>query len=337
MNIRYRSMDLLRAVAITLVFLAHTVLSYGQPDALAPLQFGGTGVDLFFVLSGWLLGGQLFKELAKDKSINVKRFWFRRWLRTLPAYYAVLLASVAQRMYSFPEVAFPWEYFIFTQNYYTLKFFTISWSLCVEEQFYLAVAPLLLFLKRLPPVGSLIILILILLLSSGFRFMELYDSAKETHVRLDGCVAGVLLASIRYQHHRLWQKLLKIAPALATVSLLAYLFFYYNRWYPTSGIEDPSKLLLAIIFASWVLLANSSEKWTNRLYIPGANHIATRAYALYLLHPEALALMERFGKELSFLSYFSLAALISLIIAEVLYRLVEKPVMEMRDKIKLTK
>lgn len=86
MNYRIRSMDFLRAVAILLVILAHTSLSYGRFPSLVPLQFGGTGVDLFFVLSGWLLGCQLFKELNKHNTINIKRFWVRRWMRTLPAY-----------------------------------------------------------------------------------------------------------------------------------------------------------------------------------------------------------------------------------------------------------
>jgi peptidoglycan/LPS O-acetylase OafA/YrhL len=72
------------------------VLSYGSPSYLAPLQFGGTGVDLFFLLSGWLIGSQLFTEKQKSSTIDVKRFWIRRWMRTMPAYFVVLLATLAQ-------------------------------------------------------------------------------------------------------------------------------------------------------------------------------------------------------------------------------------------------
>ena len=71
MNYRIMSMDVLRAAAILLVIIGHSVLSYGSPSNLAPFQFGGTGVDLFFVLSGWLLGGQLFKELQRTKKKSI--------------------------------------------------------------------------------------------------------------------------------------------------------------------------------------------------------------------------------------------------------------------------
>src|SRR5689334_10607942 len=94
---RIRSLDLLRSYAILSVLLAHATLVFNPPAALAPLQAGGTGVDLFFVLSGWLLGRQLMKELDRQGSVGLTRFWSRRWLRTLPAYYVMLLLTYAQQ------------------------------------------------------------------------------------------------------------------------------------------------------------------------------------------------------------------------------------------------
>ncbi len=73
-GIRLNSMDALRSFAILIVLVGHIVLGYGSPAHLAPLQLGGMGVDLFFVLSGWLLGCQLFKEMDSG-TIQVKRFW----------------------------------------------------------------------------------------------------------------------------------------------------------------------------------------------------------------------------------------------------------------------
>lgn len=210
MDRRYQSMDVLRAVAILLVLLSHSVLSYGAPEYLSPLQLGGTGVDLFFVLSGWLLGGQLFKEINRDGTIDIKRFWYRRWMRTLPAYYAVLALSVTQRMLTVEDAEFPYLYFIFLQNYDPpLEFFSISWSLCVEEQFYLIIAPLLAFLGMAGKKTISIVLIILFMLPSVFRHFELYNYVNETHVRFDGCILGVLLAQIHHQYKKNWETLVK--------------------------------------------------------------------------------------------------------------------------------
>jgi len=338
MTKRYRSMDFLRAVAILLVVLAHSILSYGAPAYLAPLQLGGTGVDLFFVLSGWLLGGLLFKEAVNNNKIDIKRFWARRWMRTLPAYYTVLILTVVQRYLTKENVEFPWEYFVFLQNYNTnIEIFFISWSLCVEEQFYLFIAPLLAFLTLLSRRSTTIILVTLFLFPFFFRQMDWYGHVMETHVRVDGCLAGVLLAHIRYQYNALWSKLVKLAPQIAFISMMLYLFFYLARYNPLWGISDPNKLFLAIMFASWVLLANANEHWSDKLYLPGANYIATRSYALYLLHPEILALLKRFFIEIPFPFYFIFALVGSLMLSEILYRVVEKPIMDARETYKFSK
>ena len=333
MNTRYRSMDFLRTIAILLVLLAHTILSYGAPAHLAPLQLGGIGVDLFFVLSGWLLGGALIRESNREGIINIKRFWVRRWMRTLPAYYAVLIFSVGQRLITKDNVTFPTEYFIFTQNYhFPLEFFSISWSLAVEEQFYLIIAPLIAFLTTKKKMYSTVILLILLIIPFIFRELNLYSNPKETHVRIDGCVFGVLLAHIYYTYPAVWKRASTKAVIISVIASLAFVFFFVARYFPEWGVQDPDKLLLAFIFGSWVLLANSSKKWSELLYVPGAYYIATRSYSIYLLHPEVLALMKRIPIELPFVIYFGITLLGSLIVAEFLYRLVEKPLMDYRDR-----
>jgi len=338
MDHRYQSMDFLRAVAILLVILAHTVLSYGAPAYLAPLQYGGTGVDLFFVLSGWLLGCQLFKEAQNTSTINVRRFWVRRWMRTLPAYYVVLLFSVAQRLLTKENIEFPFSYFIFTQNYfYPLEFFSISWSLCVEEQFYLVIAPLIILLMRAPKLVSSLILITLLLLPLLFRQLELFNNKSETHVAMDGCILGVLLAYTRYNYSLVWEKLCKFSLPLFLVSVSLYVFFYYARYTPELNISDPDRLLLVLMFGCWVIFANSSSKARKALYVPGCQIIAIRAYSLYLLHPEILALLRRFLPDISFPLYLLLTLIGSLIVADILYRFIEKPIMDKREIYPLSK
>jgi peptidoglycan/LPS O-acetylase OafA/YrhL len=336
---RYGSMDFLRSVAILMVVLAHSVLAYGAPDYIAPLQLGGIGVDLFFVLSGWLLGGQLFKEVEKTQKFDIKRFWIRRWMRTLPAYYAVLTLSVLQQYISLDNVEFPWEYFVFIQNYNdNLSFFSISWSLCVEEQFYLFIAPFIGILclkdKKVTTVG-LLILLLVPYFSREFSLFSAGYSP--THMQMDCCIFGVLLAQIRMQYRRSWEILTLRIGTISVLTFAIFILFFVARYYPGLGLSDPDNLLLAFIFGSWVVLANSTDKWKNKLYFPGSNYIATRSYGIYLLHPEALSLLKRLSLDINFVLYFILALLGSILLSEVLYRVIEKPFMDARERFSMSK
>ena len=144
---RLHGLDHLRALAITLVFLFHYfILSGGQPAWLPETaQFGWTGVDLFFVLSGFLISSQLFAQIKKGQHISFKDFFTRRFFRIVPAY----LVTVALYFY-FPffrekENLPPlWKFLTFTQNIgLNLKdngTFSHCWSLCVEEHFDLIVS-----------------------------------------------------------------------------------------------------------------------------------------------------------------------------------------------------
>ena len=128
---RIAGLDMLRALAIVLVLVAH----YPKSESgvfIRMLNFGWTGVDLFFVLSGYLIAGQLFAALVSGKPMPTATFYGRRLLRTLPNYYIVLA------IYLMVSASMPVRrYLTFTQNFGIPSAFTPSWSLCVEEQFYL--------------------------------------------------------------------------------------------------------------------------------------------------------------------------------------------------------
>ena len=326
-------MDLLRSLAIFMVLFAHAVFSFDNAPWLNPLQVGGIGVDLFFVLSGWLLGGQLFKEIDRSGTIDVRRFWARRWMRTLPAYYVVLGFSIAQQYLSVGNREFPWTYVFFVQNYDTpLRFFTISWSLALEEQFYLFIAPLLAALVATSRRRILYVLLLLLALPFLFRLGDAYGSLKESHVRLDGCAMGVLLAFVRVRYPDVWARLCARAPLLAAVGLAVLSLFVLARYTPAIELRGPDKLVLAFIFGSWVLLANASGGASRALYLPGAHYVATRSYSMYLLHPEAYALVRPLDAVLPFGAQLLIALAVTTALSEVLYRLVELPFIELRDR-----
>src|SRR5438045_3895822 len=88
MTSRNQSLDVLRGIAVLLVIVSHYSGTLPRPSAL--LETGWVGVDLFFVLSGFLISGLLFSEFEKTGSINLKRFWIRRGFKIYPPFYVFM-------------------------------------------------------------------------------------------------------------------------------------------------------------------------------------------------------------------------------------------------------
>jgi len=147
-------LDGLRSIAVLLVLNAHLtgrfVDVYG-PNLYTRLPFaanGAVGVDLFFVLSGFFIGGQLWKELRDRGTINVGRFILRRGFRIWPLYFFIYLCVLIFELtigHNAAAKGYGWSDLVFITNFHSRGWVMGSWSLCTEEQFYI-VAPLALFL-----------------------------------------------------------------------------------------------------------------------------------------------------------------------------------------------
>lgn len=247
---RLIQLDILRGIAILLVLGCHFAaeLTPSGPGAqpgqnagwLKPLAaffyfFGWTGVDLFFVLSGFLVGGLLFSELQTRGSLDARRFWIRRAFRIWPAYFGyvavmMLLGTVAH--HSFPDTLRRWwPNLLHLQNYFPSPR-PHSWSLALEEHFYLALPLVLLAclslasrsnssgvagapkteadeghdsidgaMRRLPLVAGVVMLCCLgLRCALAWRYSgENYWFLRgQTHLSIDGLFFGVLLS---YWHH----------------------------------------------------------------------------------------------------------------------------------------
>lgn len=335
------ALDGFRALAIMMVFTAHAINSAGSPSILAPLQFGGTGVDLFFVLSGWLIGNQLYREQKTFNNINITKFWVRRWMRTLPAYYAVLGVTIAQQYVTKTQFSFPWEHIVFIQNFDpNLNLFYVSWSLSVEEQFYLFIAPFVAMSLKLNKPAQFSVLVILILSPSLFRALDLYSSLKETHVRIDCCAMGVLLAYLKNHKLVIWQCMLQYSRYLFVLSVGVYIFYYVARYNPSWGINDPSKLLLAILFGVWILWTDSTSFGNQKLWQKLTMHISTRSYAMYLLHVDALLIAKKLMgatyAEEHIALFYGCALGFTLVLSEVLYRCVEIPLIKARKKFSIS-
>src|SRR5438045_8022892 len=150
---RQPGLDLLRALAIVVVVIYHTgIFGFALPYDV--YRFGWMGVDLFFVLSGYLIGGQLLAPLARGQRINLGTFFARRAFRILPAYFVVLsIYFLLPSWREYPEMSQPlWKFLLSMQNIalHGGTAFSHAWSLAVEDQFYLILPLLLLVLYPRP-------------------------------------------------------------------------------------------------------------------------------------------------------------------------------------------
>ncbi len=238
---RQPGLDLLRALAIIVVVIYHAALfGFKLPGRVD--RFGWIGVDLFFVLSGYLIGGQLLAPLARDQRINLGRFFTRRALRIMPAYFVVLaLYFLLPSWREYSEMSQPlWKFLLSMQNIalHGGTAFSHAWSLAVEDQFYLALPFLLLFLFRRPGAAIIIPCLIVfggILLRTflawknpsidgggvsfrGFQAWIYYP----TWTRLDPLVFGVVLAAIE-KFRSAWPRFL-FAPSVRDYSFVAFQF-----------------------------------------------------------------------------------------------------------------
>lgn len=207
-------------------------------------SFGWAGVDLFFVLSGFLIGCQAYQWSRGGVSwLGVENFWIRRLWRTLPLYFLVFSAYwLVKPLFGFPFRADGWPFFFFLQNYFSPTDFVQSWSLCIEEQFYL-VLPLLFFVLRLhrAPAAQWIVLLAFSALArfyvwQSYEPMSVAEVAHRihfpTHTHLDGICVGLFLAATR-DYWSAWSVRSVMALAFAGFVVLGLTFGF-----ATPGLTD---------------------------------------------------------------------------------------------------
>jgi len=153
---RLPGLDLLRAIVVVWVMLFHSCLVGGLgPDFAWLSRFGWAGVDIFFVLSGYLIGSQVLRPLQQGQAFWFASFYSRRAWRILPAFVVVLALYVFfPALREAPGLAPWWQFATFTLNllidYQRQQAFSQAWSLCVEEHFYLLFPLLACGLARRP-------------------------------------------------------------------------------------------------------------------------------------------------------------------------------------------
>lgn len=287
---RIANLDLLRAVAISLVIPVNLVgegVVDAGPTVNHVLESGWVGVDLFFVLSGWLIGGLYWREYRRHGDVEIGRFWTRRWFRTIPPY-LVALFIVWGALYAVTPDPEPFDlrYLVFVQNYTGMPYWSVSWSLCVEEHFYLAL-PVVLGLALRIRGGVPTVLAALAAYSLIARMLTVPDDASPwglhytaTHMRFEGLALGVAAAWVRECHPERWPTLRRAARAFAIPGLV---FVASVPWLPINILNRFAYTGVALAFVALVVATVDARP------LPFARSRAIRAialtsYSVYMTH-----------------------------------------------------
>jgi len=357
---KFYGLDHLRALAISYVFLFHYfIISNGQPEWVPGFaKFGWTGVDLFFVLSGFLISSQLFLQMKQEQKISLKIFFLKRFFRIVPAFLVTVglyfCIPVFREKEALPQL---WKFLTFTQNIgLNLKdfgTFSHAWSLCVEEHFYLFL-PIILIILQFSKLFRYAHWLLLLLFLFGFAirvysFNELYlpeiNSESPwmywykyiyypTYNRLDGLLAGVAIAAIHHFLPDTWCKIsaygnLALALSLAILSG-AYFLCEDQQTLNASVFGFP---LIAFGYGLMVIGAISPTSFLYKTNSKITTFVATISYAIYLTHKDVIHTTHKLfaASHLEPNVMLVICIITCSMVALLLNFAVEKPFMRLRD------
>ncbi|WP_296714967.1 acyltransferase [Rhodoblastus sp.] len=359
-NSRVVGLDIIRTCAILFVIFGH----FSQ-HSLPPQWFGTFfgpmgifGVELFFALSGYLIGGIIIRQFDAGKFysfMNLSNFWFRRWMRTLPLYYFFLLVYFQMDWRGPFAYSKYWQYFLFGQNLssVTPPFFELSWSLAIEEWFYL-IFPFTLIIAakfiagRRAVAAAMIVLVMtpLALRLTTPLFNQTNDMLGFIRVpvmfRLDAITYGVLMASVRAWRPEIWKLLQRHAWAFFVAYALLLVYF----WIKTPGLEQHvtriSALFAAIPFISALLIPYMSTISLNKQPTAQTFFVYTSivSYSIYLGHILVIILINKYifsfrdGKVAIYDNWYYLYPLYitgTYAMAFMTYILVERPFLKLRD------
>lgn len=355
---RIHGLDTLRALAVGVVVLHHYVLFVSDAPTFGWVgDVGWVGVDLFFALSGYLIGNQIFAAMKSPGGFSLKHFYARRLLRTLPNYWVLLALYFLWPAFRGDSPLLPlWKYATFIQNFALEpgSAFSHSWSLAIEEQFYMLLPALALVgaackgSLRLAWTGIALAFLAGMLIRADlwqamdahthklyFYFKYIYYSSL---CRADELLAGVALALLRNHHPAAWGRLTRHGNLMGLIGAMlcavAFWFFLDDRY--GFGITVFGFPLMALGFSLLIVAAVAEGSLLRNLRVPGAGPLALWSYAIYLLHKPVCVMAAGWMKGLGYGAEhpLTIAALLflSVLTGWLLYRLVETPFMQLRER-----
>lgn len=365
LNVNYQDrvfgLDMMRAIAILNVVIVHAGswmnIFPGYPwIPIIP------GVELFFVLSGFLIGSILLKTYLNDGPYGFKqmaKFWKRRWFRTLPNYYLILLLNIVFVYFGFIHedfTQFNWRFFLFAHNLYDgfYGFFWESWSLSIEEWFYLSFPIVLLvlhwFLHKTKLERKYIFLVnIVLFLCFSILMRVLFGSKQQVTgsfsygmkiekvvvYHLDGIAFGLLGAYLKYWFPVFWHKSRNVTFIVGL--FVCFFLMQYINWSPTDSTAVVLKIALQSLGCFLLLPRFDTIKTAPKTLRKVVTHISLISYSMYLINLSMVASVItsniHIEGKLSAVVWYLVYWTIVIIASTLLYKYFEKPIMDLRDKV----
>ena len=372
---RYPTLHGIRVLAIISVVQSHVtwifageegiVLDKGFVDGSLTIFFG---MDLFFILSGFLIGSILLHSLRTSGSQNIRRFYLRRIFRTFPSYYLVLtFLALVTTLTAMQKSHLVYEY-IYATNFFSLQRKDIvmfwGWSLALEEQFYLTVPALFYVLQKLKTdkaritlltvvwAMALVIRLVIFYRHRPWNDFILYGALYfRTHTRFDTIVCGIILAFVEQRFgdrvHGWLQKPLNRAllalPALACLWLLLRPAMFGPEYVQIVHVFAWGTVTSIMWFCAVLLLLHGEGPIQRALSAPIFRRIATLGYGVYLVH---IPLCDHFivpiakrleARHVSMILVWPLSLVLlmgsSIFVGYLLHIFVEKPALRVRQRL----
>ncbi|VCU72610.1 O-acetyltransferase OatA [Pigmentiphaga humi] len=338
------ALDGLRACSIALVVVSHAWLGHIVP--------GGLGVTVFFFISGFIITRTLLQEQAREGGISIRGFYVRRLFRLMPALFAYLLLSVIVLWFIAGSV--PWRDVAAAVFYYAnywkiagqlvndpvVSPIGITWSLAVEEHYYLIFPALFALLVRPDDCRRALALFVFLCIAAlAWRARlyaelgpELEDTGRiymGTDTRVDAILYGSILSLIVWYYPsalRLWQR--PWAFALGVALLLASLLYREPHFREVERYTQQS-LAIMLLFPYAILHAS----WVQRLLsLAPVRYVGKISYSLYLHHWLVCVLLREYGANLPWLVRAGILFAMSWLLADLSWRFVERWGLQMRQR-----
>jgi len=356
---RIFGLDLLRFFAIFFVMNRHAndlILPFANKKFLKAFELDG--VTLFFVLSGFLIGRILIKIYFKKERLtwrDLKNFWARRWLRTIPPYFLVLTLLIIMKLTQGNSFDLMYlKFYGFVQNlwYPHPNFFGEAYSLSVEEWFYF-VFPLLLFVlsisfKQRSKPAFLFVVGVFIVISLAFRtYLTLkaeqigipvfsvykYHIQKVVVTRFDSLMLGVLAAYLFRFYPKNWNNNKVIYFCIGLICLLTYKLFPWVKFGTLKGIFGLSFLSIgvALLLPQLNSMRTGKSKLAKFVVI-----ISVISYAMYLINLTLRqVIIDYLPSGFAAAAYFKyfLFWIFTIVASFIFYRIIEYPILAFRDKL----